>query len=1175
MSEFQLTPAQQAAVNNEGGAILVSAAAGSGKTRVLVERLMRRICDENDPHDIDEFLVITFTKKAAAELRTRIAKELTERLAKQPAAAHLQRQLHRVYLAKIMTVDAFCGELLHEYAYQLRLPPDFRVAEEAELTPIKQEIAAQLLEECCEKLDKEPAIRALIDTLGAGRSDYALVDLLQDVYRESRCHLSEEEWLRFCTESLNTDCFTDASEMPWGRYTVKLLHDAVGDCSFEFRRLAGIAAEQPDLGEAYESMFLGDAEALAPYLSADTWEGIRALGKPSYPRKPSAKKDEDHAADESIDNARKACKAKFTAALSPFAQSSAEVLDAIAQTADALRGLFALVPEFAKRFRAEKERLHLQDFADLEHGALRLLLQKGTRLPTAIAKDISTRFTEIMVDEYQDTNEIQDAIYKAISKDGKNRFMVGDIKQSIYRFRLADPGIFLKKYKTYRDHREVDGNAPRRILLSENFRSGGEILEAANAVFSNCMSEAVGDLNYGPDEALVCGREHAPLPYTPVELHCISTQTDTDDDAPDKVEAEAAFVAARLRRLLDEKTPVRCKEGLRPCTPGDIAILLRSIPDRVGQCFLQALAAQGIPAVCERGSSILDSEELECMICLLQILDNAHLDIPLTSVMLSPVFAFTADELARIRAGARNADLYDALCASKTPHAAEFLQTLRTLRAAAAELPLHTLLEQIDRLTDFDSVYAAMPDGAVREENLCSFREHAAVFEDGGKRSLHQFIAYLDTLKNDGVSGKGSANQDAVNIMTVHKSKGLEFPVVVLAGLSRSFNQDDSKQPVLFQSELGAACSRLNKTYSLRYPSPAKKAIAKKQREDDKSEEMRVLYVAMTRAQDCLIMTYCSAKLQQKLTKLAEQLTLPPHPMLAKTAACPGDWILMTALLRTEAGELFRFAAQPAQSAVSDIPWLIRVHTAASGEAVAPVASAAEVSPAAAPDLRMLDFHYAAPLAAALPGKVTATQLKGRMIDGEVDDGAAAVPVRFRQPPLFLEDQPLSPTERGVAAHLAMQYLDFSKTDSEAEIESELHRMVRDRFLTQKQADAVAPAKLLRVFESPLGAMIKTADQVIREFKFSLLVEAAHYFRAEPGEQLMLQGVTDCCLVKDGALTVIDFKTDRIRAGGETASAAHYKPQLEAYSLALSRIFGMPVTKRILYYFQTDTAVEV
>ena len=1176
MSDLHLTEAQQAAVEDRGGAILVSAAAGSGKTRVLVERLMRQVCDPEHPHDVDEFLIITFTKKAAAELRSRIAGDLTAKLADEPTNRHLQRQLHRIYLAKISTVHSFCSDLLHEYAYQLHLPPDFRLAEDSELDAIRQRIAERLVEEQYTEPEMADGLRLLSDLLGSGRDDRAVVSLLLDSYDETRCHLSEDEWLTFCLRQLDTSELTDASETPWGRSLIDRLHQTAADCLSEYETVNAALTNDPVLCSSYLPVFSQDAQMLRELKNAQTWDALNALGAPVFARLGSSRGCGDTQLQEQAKLIRELCKKKLSAQYSPFCASSAEAFAEMESSAAALHCLFSLVREFSARYAAEKERLHLQDFGDLEHGAVRLLLQKNSAQPTRIAKEISERFTEIMVDEYQDTNEVQDAIFRAISKDGKNRFMVGDVKQSVYRFRLADPMIFLKKYKTYRDHREAAPGEPRKILLSENFRSGEEILEAANAVFSACMSEQVGDLVYGQEEALVPGIAHPPLPYPPVELHCIVTAEDAGEDAPEKTAAEAAFVAARVRKLLDEQTPVRDRDTLRPVCPGDIVILLRSLKNNA-QYYLDALSAQGIHGVCDNGASILNSEASETLICLLQVLDNAHQDIPLAAVLLSPVFGVSADLLAGVRAQNRTSDLFDAIChsADDAPELRAFSDTLQELRSAAQELPLHALLEKINELTGLESVFGAMPDGETSVSEFRRLYELAAAFEDGGKRTLREFLVYLDALKQRGLTVGAAGGTNAVTIMSIHKSKGLEFPVVILADLSRRFNTDDAGQAVVMHPQFGAACSVLDAEKRVRYPSAAKKAIAARLRADSLSEELRVLYVAMTRPQDLLIMTFCAAKLRTKLCDLANRLTVTPCAEIAKDAGCPGDWILTAAMQRTEAGELFNYAQAYPPTVPGAFPWLIRLHEGTPELPGKGAPAPCEIS-AEPPDLRMLSFRYPAPMAVRVPGKITATQLKGRLLDEEVAEGSAASPtVQLRQPPLFEEERPLSPTERGIAAHLAMQYLDFSKTDSEDAVAGELERLVRERFLTRQQADAVSPKKLLCVFSGRIGELIRSADEVIREFKFSVLVDADTYFPAEPGEKTMLQGVTDCCLKKDGTLTVIDFKTDRIREGGETDSAAHYKPQLEAYSLALSRIFGMPVTRRILYYFQTDTAIEV
>lgn len=1178
MADLNLTEAQRAAVESRDGAILVSAAAGSGKTRVLVKRLMRWICDPVQPHDVDEFLVITFTKKAAAELRARIAQELTERLADDPGNRHLQRQLRRIYLAKISTVDSFCSDLLHEYAYQLNLPADFRQAEESELEALRQKLVSGVLDEAYTDEAAADDLRMLADMLGAGRDDRDIASLILTVYREMCCHLSGDEWIDFCLRALDTDGLSDASETRWGRYLLDQLNAGARSFAADFEKMAKLLEEDAALSKSYRPAFLDDIELLRRVERLDTWDAAAACRGMKFHSFKPAGKGHNEELKEQAQAIHKLAKDKIGNLLDAFYAPSCEIFAETENSAPALRRMFLLVREFSARFTAEKERLHIQDFSDLEHGAVRLLLQKGTRLPSKIARELSERFTEIMVDEYQDTNDIQDAIFRAISKDGKNRFMVGDVKQSIYRFRLADPTIFLKKYAAYRNYREAAPGESRKILLSENFRSGNEVLDAVNAVFTACMSEDVGDLIYGEEESLKPGKPHPELPYTPVELHCIATTTAADEDAPEKRDAEAAFVAARIRRLLDDKVPVRDNDGLRPVTPGDIVILLRTVKNNASY-YLDALRAQGIRAVCESGANILQSEALELFISLLQVLDNAHRDIPLASVLLSPLFGFSADALAKIRAADDACDLYDAVCAAAKHDETckSFLQTVQTLRTAAQELPLHTLLEQIDQLTGIESIFGAMPDAETAAANFRYFRDLAVSFERSGKTGLREFLVYLDTLQQrGGLSGGMADRQSAVAVMSIHSSKGLEFPVVVLPDLSRKFNTSDADFSVLLHPQFGAASTVADLESNARYSSAAKRAIAEKILADSRSEALRVLYVAMTRAQDLLIMSYCASNLNGKLNSLSTRLLLSDSRTIAKDAACLGDWVLLAALQRTEAGALFNFTQVYPPTSVSDFPWLIALHEGSSAASAAETAE--DVAAAAAPsvDLRMMQFQYAAPLAVQVPSKITATQLKGRTLDNEIADGSSAsAPVHFRQPPLFLEDRPLTAAERGTATHLAMQYLDFSKTGSEEELEGELRRLVRDAFLTQKQADAVCPEKLFRIFQGPIGALLRSADRVIREFKFSLLVDASRYFRAEPGEQMILQGVTDCCIEKGGALTVIDFKTDRVTAGRETESAERYRPQLDAYSMALSRIFGMPVNKRILYYFQTDTPVEI
>ena len=1178
-----LTRAQRMAVERPGGPILVSAAAGSGKTKVLVERLMRQILRTDQECSINDYLMITFTKKAAAELRARIARELAARLAQDPENRHLQRQQSRIYLTQISTVHAFCGELLREFAYALDIPADFRMLEQTEADTLRGRIADELLEERYETIREDPALIQLVNGLGAGRDDRRIPELILGVYTTSQCNLYPDRWLDACEAGLNLEGVTGAEQTPWGDYLLQGLRDCCLEQAAALEEAASELERSDSLGK-YIPTFRGNAASLRSLAVCGSWdETLNAIPSAAdFGRLPVVRACPEPELQARVKAIRSQAQDLVRRWCAELYGDSAQVLGDLAQTADTLKALFSLTREFTRRFDGEKRRLHALDFNDLEHQAVALLLEPDGVTPTETARRISQRYKQIMVDEYQDTNQVQDAIFRAISTDGSNRFMVGDVKQSIYRFRLADPGIFLKKYNEYTPAEDAAPEGRQRILLSHNFRSGEAVLEAVNSVFRLCMSPRVGGLDYGEAEALRPGRALEPLPQTQVELHCLSTRQEEDAEAPEKNRAEAAFAARRIQQLLEARTPVRGESGLRPVEPGDIVILLRS-PKNVAGFYLDALQRLGIPAASDAGESILDAAEVEALLCLLKALDNLHQDIPLTGALLSPIFGVRAGDLAQAVGRGQRTALCDALrdldeSSDALPRAMELIRELRQL---AVTLPLHALLEQIQQRTDLEAVYGAMENGPVRIENLRAFYQLAAVFSEGGKKSLHQFLDYVEELRDQGGVSVQRPQSNAVTVMSIHKSKGLEFPVVFLCGLSRRFNLDDLKTPVQFHSELGAGCAVYDQATHTRFNSIAKAAISRQTKAENVSEELRVLYVAMTRAKDMLITSCCAEAMESHLADLALGLSPQRVKSRAAQAGSLGDWILMTALLRTEAGELHAVAGKPQNCAVSQIPWIIRYHSAeelpagTAGRTAAPMAQ----NPVDIAALKeSLAYRYPYIAAQTLPSKLTATQLKGRFLDQEADDGTPRPQEfrgRLRKPSLIRTEKPLTPAQKGTAVHQAMQYLDFDQTESLEEIKTQLARMEAEAFLTPAQAAAVDPEKLLRVFTGPLGHRIREADRVLREFKFSLLTDAGAFEPEAKGNQILLQGVTDCCLFKNGSITVVDFKTDRVRSGEERAAGERYRPQLEAYAHALSRIFGCPVTGKLLYFFATDALVEL
>lgn len=1166
MAEIKLTQSQQAVVDDRGGALLVSAAAGSGKTKVLVDRLMARICDPVSPCNLDDFLVITYTKAAAAELRVKITQALSKRLSEDPKNRHLQRQMNRVYLAEISTVHAFCANLLRTYAHLLDIPADFRVAEQIESSMLQDRVLKQMLEEGYR--DQSADFCEMVESFGYGRDDRRLPEAVKLAHGELRCRADMTGWLSRMLDSLDVSGYTDASDTPWGSYLLQEFR------SFLERQIANIerAIEEmacyPNIQKGLSARFQENTDQLRHLLACDTWDSIYENRIEGFGRVGAIRNPEDALIKERLAKVRTLCWHDLQVWQEQFFAPSDIVLRDLSAVTAGTQALLRFAKAFDDRYCEEKKSRKLMDFSDLEHYAIKLLTDQYSGKPTMTAREVSNRFVEIMVDEYQDSNEVQDTIFEAISKDGSNRFMVGDVKQSIYRFRLADPSLFLEKYASFALHTEAAPGEPRKILLSENFRSRGEVLAACNDVFRLVMRKSVGDLEYTDAEALKQGRSFPDLPDPAVELHCLTHS----DPAQSKAAMEADYVAARIHTMLDEKTMISQGDGLRPVRPGDIAILMRSLSSTASD-YLAALARYGIPAVCDRGGSLLDTSEVQILIALLQVVDNPHQDIPLLTVLASPVFGFTPDQLAMPRVNNRSEDYYDTI--SDLPAFAHFVQLLERLRDASRWMNLHELIDYIFTETHYLAVFSSMADGIRRERNLTSFRSFTVSFEATGSRSLPQLLWYLRDLQEDGGRlplPKGSA-ENAVTIMTVHSSKGLEFPVVFLCDLSRKFNMQDMQDVILVDDALAVGCNRVDHERFIRYPTLAKKAIIHKQTREAVSEELRILYVAMTRAQDRLIMTYYSRYLVSEMKTINSLLTNPLSDDLCQSAGSPGKWILMAALCRTEAGALFAQAGYNDVSRVWDTAWDIRFQDLAafSTETDGEIAIAdLQHQQADQQSVALLRYHYPHQDISGIPGKITATQLKGRIKDQEAAADALELPkhpsYQFRR--LEFAEKRMSAAEKGTATHLFMQYADFDACCEADSLRMELQRLADEGFMHQEQADAVDISQLLRLFRSDLGRWLLCAE-VTREFKFSLMVDASEFSLGPAGERIMLQGVVDCFVREPDGLTILDFKTDR------KPDPDKYVSQLDAYGKALSRIYQAPVKRKILYFFSTGESFEV
>ena len=1166
----KLTPQQAQAVNDRGGKLLVSAAAGSGKTKVLVDRLMKYLTDPGDPANLDEFLIITYTKAAASELRGKIAAKLSERIALEPENKHLQKQMQRLFLTKISTVHGFCSDLLREYAYRLELPADFRVADENECREIRETVLAELLDRAYGSAGEDPLFRAFVDTQGLGRDDRLVPEIILKVYDSAKCHLDPDGWLDKCLKDSALEDVTDASQTVWGRFLMEDLREYL-TCQIRVMEQCARMAEACPGFEKVAVNLRDTLYQLQTLSDSETWDQVVANKTIDYGRVTFPRKCEDPELAERIKAARNACKKGVQKKLNSFADPSERVLEDLRQSSDGAAGLTALVRQFEREYTRAKQSRRVLDFSDLEHRTLDLLVGKSRSAPTAAAAEIGQRFREIMVDEYQDSNGVQDAIFSALTAKKQNCFMVGDVKQSIYQFRLADPGIFLDKYQKYVPAEEAETGVGRKVLLSHNFRSGPEVIEAVNDVFHTSMSPAVGGLYYGDAEALREGVPHGKLPDPAVELHALEVNESAYHE-------EAAFVADRIAEMLERGTPVRQGEGFRPVTADDIVILLRS-PGSVGGYFQRALENRGIRCTSGGGTDLLRTQEIATFRSLLQTIYNPRQDIPLVSTLASPVFAFTADDLAAFRAGRKAGYVYDALLESDSPKARAFISVLEKLRKAARMNTLSQLLEACLVLTRMDCVYAAMADGQAKQENLQTFFQLAADFEAGNQRDLGQFLDHLDAMESKGLMGAGSASGGCVTIMSIHKSKGLEFPVVFLSGLAREFNRESTRAQILCDKELGLGLSVADHNNRVRYPTISKRAISVKMTRESLSEEMRVLYVAMTRARDRLVMTYAPRNLESDLQDIALRQDFDGGELLRRDVVCPGEWVLQTAMNRVEAGAFFALAGRPGRVKVTDISWNITVSQARQeAEGVTVQEQEAFELPG---ELRQkleeaMAFRYAHHAAALTPSKQTATQRKGRQKDAEAAENAREPRITHRnwRKPGFLAAR-ADGREYGNAIHAAMQYIRYEACESGDAVRREVDRMVEQGFLSREQGEMVDCRAVWGFFQTGLGEKLRKGTACIREFKFSILDDAAQYGEDLKGEQVLLQGVVDCALLEEDGITVIDFKTDHVTEQTLAEVVERYRPQVLTYGDALSRIYEKKIKGEYLYFFRLNRFVEL
>ncbi len=1178
---FPLTDEQRQAVENRGGALLVSAAAGSGKTRVLVERLLDRV---SHGADIDRFLVITYTKAAAAELRSRIAQELNLRLAMQPGDRHLRRQTTLLYRAQISTVHSFCSQLLRENAAVLDLDPDFRLCDESEAALLQDQVLSRVLEKRYEYLQPDDGFALLVDTMSAGRDDRKLMQIVLDIFGRIQSHPAPEAWLSEQTQVWQLENISDVAQTPWGAVLMDEIKAQAQYALEQLEQAYRLAGQDKVLLGNYSPTMCKSMDALSALLKAQGWDEAFALLPIPFPTAGAKRGIQDEQAAQRVKAIRSAVSKRMDKLTERFGANSSWLLTDLRQAAPAVIALLALVGDFAAEYDREKRRKGVVDFSDLEHMAVRALYEPDSAVLSQLANSYSLRFDEVMVDEFQDTNQVQNAIFRAVSDGGHSLFAVGDVKQSIYRFRLADPTIFLDRYESFKLWNEAQVGEPRKVLLKRNFRSRPQVLEGVNDLFRDLMSKQFGEMDYTEDQSLVPGASFPEGGDYRLELDVVDTGEPPDEEVEqeDKNLLEARNAALRIRQLLDEGLQVEGR-GLKPT---DIMILLRS-PGPVLHHYIRALNEQSIPWSADAGEDFFQSTEINVALSLLRIVDNPRQDVALIAALRSPVYDFSADRLAQLRAQTTG-DFYSAVVQAAQrgeQDCEDFLEELDRLRFGTGDRTCSQLIWHIYQQTNLLGLFSVMPEGKTRRAHLLALYELAQRQESAGCQTLFEFLLRLDRMRANGqrlLSGI-AREHDGVRIMSIHRSKGLEAPVVLVCGLGRRFNREDSMHPVLFHSKLGVGPKYLDPERHIELNTLARRAVALTLEREMLAEELRLLYVAMTRAREKLILSMSLPKMARTLVSLRDETASPVPPQALAQCPCMGHWVLLSVLNR-RCGQSLREIAGLSGPADSDysMAWDVRI---IDGETLekgvrkqAEHAQKVLKEPDEATLRQHFSWRYAHQSAVDTPSKITATQLKGRELDREAAENTTphlpSVSSPLSRPQFAAEKLGLTSAQRGSALHLVMQYLDFERTGSKEEIAQQIRELVEGEFIDALQAQAADPERLAQFFRSELGREL-TRVKPHPEFKFSMLVPAQEYYPGVEGEQVLLQGVVDCWFEDADSVTVIDFKSDRVDESSVHQRALDYRPQLEAYALALSRLTGKPVKRRVLWFFALNRAVEV
>ena len=1154
MGEVKWTNEQKQAIEEKGSNILVAAAAGSGKTAVLVERIINRIL--NDKIDIDKLLVVTFTNAAASEMRERILDAIYKKIEEEPSNIELQRQITLLNKASICTIHSFCLDVIRNNFYEINISPNFRIGDTAEIELLKQETLDDLFEK--KYFEEDEDFLKLVDTYTGYRGDEPLKELVMEIYKFIQSSPFPRKWLEEKVEEFNIkDLSLDFAKTKWGKLILEEYEKNIDETILGLKNVKKDLDSNPEL-EKFSQVIRLDLENLELIkANLDSWDKVYELSQSfSFTKWPVDRKIQSNIKDEAKEKRDKINK-KFKGIKDKiFIYTSKEAVQDLQEVYEILNLLKKVVLEFEEAYSKVKLERNVIDFNDIEHLALKILIKEedGKYVPTEVAKKYKDKFEEIAIDEYQDSNMVQEYILTSISK-GNNIFMVGDVKQSIYKFRQAMPELFLSKYERYKLKKDKTENDDLKIQLFKNFRSRENILSTSNLVFQEIMSKKLGDVEYNEDEYLNLGANYPDIENVDfagkteidvINLNKNQIEEETEDtENNERIEdsiLEAKYVAKKIQELINSNYYVfDKKQGYRKITYKDIVVLLRTTAT-LAPIYEKEIADLGMPVFSDTSSEYLNSVEIQTIISVLKIIDNPMQDIPLVTVMRSMIGGFTDNDLIEIRLADKNCNFYESILKAQVQVSEElrikinnFLEKIENWREANEYLNLDELIWKIYLDTGYYNYVGLMQNGKLRQANLKMLFERAKQYESASFKGLFNFINFIDKLRlSSGDLGSAKIigeNEDVIRIMSIHKSKGLEFPVVFLSSTGKKFNMQDLNKKVLLHQDIGLGPTYTNYEKKIEYPTLAKEAIKIVSKKEILAEEMRVLYVALTRAKEKLVITGIEKDVNDSIDSKQKELEIykdstenKMNPSLVVKYKSYIDWIELV-YLKNKDKDIMKFniinkkdiLKDKSEEKESDIDILKEIQNRATSKE-----NMTKIK-------QELEWTYKYEESVELPSELSVSKIKELKKNGQNKNHNQNQEASFAKPNFLIEKTELTGAEKGTIMHLCLQKLNYKEEYDLEKLKRMVKSLVEKEIILPKEAESVNYNKILEFLKSDIWKEMKEAKLVEQEKPFYFNIKANEIYDVKSEEDILVQGIIDLYYInKYNELVLVDYKTDYV-----------------------------------------------